>query len=104
MIRMKHLSPPGIVVLMALSGPAGAQDDRTPCVDPPGLAQAVTASVGLPYGGCPKVQIYSLRGDVRTACVLYFADDGGEKADTPELDATGNGWPSYAAFRTLLAY
>jgi hypothetical protein len=104
MIRMKHLTPPGIVVLMALSGPAGAQGDPTLCSDPPDLAKALTASVGLPYGGCPKVQIYSLRGDVRTACVLYFADDDGEKADTPKLDATGDGWPSYATFRTLLAY
>ncbi len=103
MISMKHFTPPGIIVLLALSGPAVAQDDPALCADASGLVQALEASSGLPHGGCPKVQIFSIHGDAHTACVLYFSDGDGV-ADTPALEAPANGRSPGEAIQTLLTY
>lgn len=75
MLNLKCLAPSGIAVLMALAGPAGAQDDPDLCANRPDLAQRFEAAGNQPPGSCPKVRIYRIHGDAGTACVLYFSDD-----------------------------
>jgi hypothetical protein len=103
MISMKHFAPSGIIVLLALTGPADAKNDPATCAEPPDLVDALETSASLSLGGCPKVLIHSIRGVAGTACVFHFSDDWVEEADTPAPNAIGTDRSLGATLQTFLS-
>ena len=101
----KHFATISAIAVFSFSAPAGALDHVGGCMGSFALGSGLGEPSALPRGGCPKVMIFSVSGDIGTACVLYLSDDDRKTIDTSwPPDALPDGRSARMTVPALLAY